>query len=112
MQDLLESWGLTVTVFNSSIDACSAFSDDPDSFELVILDQTMPKMTGIELARNLLGLRPGLPVILYTGYSDSISDVDVTQAGIRALVDKPVDTGALHELVRCLLSETAPYREL
>jgi PAS domain S-box-containing protein len=107
MQDLLESWGLTVTVFNSSIDACSAFSDDPDSYELVILDQTMPRMTGIELARNLLGLRPGLPVILYTGYSEEITGEQAKQQGIRALVNKPVDTAALHELVKGLLPETA-----
>ena len=107
MQDLLESWGLTVSVFNSSIDALAGFSDDPDNFDLVILDQTMPRMTGVDVAQHLLKLRPGLPVVLYTGYSEEVSDELVSQLGIRALVSKPVDAARLHELVKGLLTETA-----
>jgi PAS domain S-box-containing protein len=106
MQDLLESWGLTVNVFNSSVDACGKFSDDADRYDLVILDQTMPRMTGLEMAQHLLKLRPGLPVVLYTGYSDEISETQVRQLGIRALMNKPVDTCALHNLVKRLLSES------
>jgi PAS domain S-box-containing protein len=105
MQDLLEGWGLTVSVFNSSVDACMKFSDDPDRFDLVIIDQTMPKMTGLDVAQHLLKLRPGLPVILYTGYSDEISDEQVSQLGIRALVNKPVDTARLYDLVRGLFAD-------
>jgi len=108
MQDLLEDWGLTVSAFNSSVDACMIFSDDPDRYDLVILDQTMPKMTGMEVAHQLLKLRPGLPVILYTGYSDEISEEQILGEGIRALVNKPVDTRRLHDLVWRLLSGTAP----
>jgi PAS domain S-box-containing protein len=107
MQDLLEDWGLTVSVFNSSVDACMKFSDDPDLCDLVVLDQTMPRMTGIEVAQQLLKLRPGLPVILYTGYSEGITEEQVINAGIRALVNKPVDTRHLHDLVWHLLSGTA-----
>jgi CheY-like chemotaxis protein len=107
MQDLLEDWGLTITVFNSSVDACATFSDGPDRYALVILDYTMPGMTGLELAQQLLKLRPGLPVILYTGYSDEISADQVREAGIRALVNKPVDTARLYELVQRLLREGA-----
>ncbi len=105
MRDLLEDWGLAVTVFNSSVDACRQFSDEPDRYDLVILDQTMPGMTGLEVAQQLLGLRPDLPVILYTGYSDEITGQQVTRAGIKALVSKPVDTAALYELVRGLIAE-------
>jgi two-component system cell cycle sensor histidine kinase/response regulator CckA len=107
MQDLLEEWGLTVNVFNNSVDACVRFSDDPDRYDLVVLDQTMPRMTGMEVAQQLLKLRPGLPVILYTGYSDEISEEQVLGSGIRALINKPVDTGRLRDLVRRLLSGTA-----
>jgi CheY-like chemotaxis protein len=103
MQDLLEDWGLTVSVFSSSVDACMQFSDDPDLYDLVILDQTMPRMSGMEVAQQLLGLRPDLPVILYTGYNDEITEEQVIAAGIRALVSKPVDTAALHSLVERLL---------
>jgi two-component system cell cycle sensor histidine kinase/response regulator CckA len=106
MQDLLESWGLTVSVFNSSVDACMKFSDDPDRFDLVILDQTMPKMTGLDVAQHLLKLRPGLPVILYTGYSDEISEAQIRQLGIRALVNKPVDTARLYDQIRNLLADS------
>ncbi|MEA2080303.1 MAG: response regulator, partial [Pseudomonadota bacterium] len=106
MQDLLESWGLTVSVFNNSVDACMKFSDDPDRFDLVILDQTMPKMTGLDVAQHLLKLRPGLPVILYTGYSDEISEARIRQLGIRALVNKPVDTARLYDLIRNLLADS------
>jgi len=107
MQDLLEDWGLTVSANNSSVDACMKFSDDPESYDLVILDQTMPRMTGMEVAQQLLKLRPGLPVILYTGYSDEISEESVLGSGIRALVNKPVDTRRLHDLIWGLLSGTA-----
>lgn len=104
MQDLLEDWGLTVTVRNSSVDACRTFSDDPQRFDLVILDQTMPRMTGLEVAQHLLSLRPDLPVILYTGYNADISEASVRRHGIRALVSKPVDTMRLHTLVQHLLA--------
>jgi PAS domain S-box-containing protein len=107
MQDLLEDWGLTVSVFDSSVDACVKFSDDPDLYDVVILDQTMPRMTGMDVAQQLLKLRPALPVILYTGYSDEISEEQVLGAGIRALVNKPVDTRRLHDLIWRLLSGTA-----
>jgi PAS domain S-box-containing protein len=104
MQDLLEDWGLAVTVFNESVDACRKFSDDPDRYDLVILDQTMPRMTGLDVAQQLLKLRPDLPVILYTGYSAEISEALVKQRGIRALLSKPVDTKRLHNLVERLLA--------
>jgi two-component system cell cycle sensor histidine kinase/response regulator CckA len=104
MQDLLEDWGLTVSVFSSSVDACMQFSDDPDLYDLVILDQTMPRMSGMEVAQQLLGLRPDLPVILYTGYNDEITEEQVIAAGIRALVSKPVDTAALYSMVERLLT--------
>jgi CheY-like chemotaxis protein len=111
MQDLLEDWGLTVSVFSSSIDACMQFSDDPDCFDLVILDQTMPRMSGMQVAQQLLGLRPDLPVILYTGYSDEITEEQVIAAGVRALLSKPVDTVALYRLVERLLSTRPAGRD-
>jgi len=103
MQDLLADWGLTVTICDSSVNACRTFSDDPERFDLVILDQTMPRMTGLEVAEHLLKLRPDLPVILYTGYNAGISEASVHKSGIRALVHKPVDTKRLHSIVRRLL---------
>jgi PAS domain S-box-containing protein len=106
MQDLLESWGLAVTVFNGGVEACRRFSDDPDQVDMAILDQTMPKMTGLEVAQHLLKLRPDLPVILYTGYSAEVSEDLVQREGLRALLRKPLDHAELHELVTQLLRES------
>ncbi|MCO6413047.1 MAG: response regulator, partial [Thiogranum sp.] len=110
MQDLLENWGLSVSVFNNSVEACQHFGEDPDAFELAVLDQTMPRMTGMDVSQHLLKLRPGLPVIIYTGYAEDLAEASVKQAGIRALVKKPVDTARLHDLVEELL-DSATHRD-
>jgi len=89
MQDLLAHWGLAVTTFASGREALAAL-DASAAFDLVITDQTMPGMTGIEFARAAHALRPGLPVALYTGYGDTIAPSELERAGIVALVRKPV----------------------
>jgi PAS domain S-box-containing protein len=106
MQDLLQSWGLSVNAFSGSIEAEREFGGATEQYDLAILDQTMPKMTGLELARKMLRLKPGLPIILYTGYDPQISDAQVRKQGIRALVKKPVDSAGLHALIRDLLTES------
>jgi PAS domain S-box-containing protein len=111
MEDLLESWGLSVSVFNNSVEACQHFAEDPDGYELAILDQTMPKLTGLEVTQHLLKLRPGLPVVIYTGYTDKITQDVVKRHGIRALIRKPVDTENLYELAKQLLSGTPPRND-
>jgi len=63
----------------------------------------MPKMTGLELARRLMALHPGLPIILYTGYTERLTEEQTRTAGIRALVTKPVDMAAFFTLVREIL---------
>jgi two-component system cell cycle sensor histidine kinase/response regulator CckA len=111
MEDLLESWGLSVSVFNNSVEACQHFAEDPDGYDLAILDQTMPKLTGLEVTQHLLKLRPGLPVVIYTGYTDKITQDVVKRHGIRALIRKPVDTKNLYELAKQLLSGTSPRND-
>jgi FixJ family two-component response regulator len=59
----------------------------------------MPRITGVQLARELLILNPGLPILLYTGFSDDLSDVEIKRAGIRGLLKKPVDSDALYRLL-------------
>jgi CheY-like chemotaxis protein len=63
----------------------------------------MPRQTGVELARALLARRAGVPVVLYSGYADAITEAQVQEAGIRALVRKPVEPAALRALVETLL---------
>ncbi len=103
MSDLFETWGLRVTVKTGSLDACKAFADQPHAFDLVVTDQTMPKLTGTGLAKYVLSVRPDVPVILYTGYSDSLTEQQIRDCGIRAIVKKPVDVSALFSLVKTLL---------
>jgi len=66
---MLERLGYKVTVRTSSIDALVTFQNQPDKFDAVITDQTMPVMTGIDLARRVLQIRPDIPIVLCTGYS-------------------------------------------
>jgi PAS domain S-box-containing protein len=108
MRDLLESWGLSVTVANTSADASSLFCCNASRFDIVITDQAMPRKTGIELARELLAVRPDLPVILYTGFNEGISRGEIDAAGLRAVLTKPVDPHELHGLLQTWLPHARP----
>ena len=103
MAELLESWGLDVALRRNGVEAESLVAAAADNFDLVVTDQTMPKVTGLELARRLMGLRPDLPVILYTGYTERLTEEQTRTAGIRALVTKPVDIAAFFTLVRGIM---------
>jgi len=112
MQDLLESWGLVVTVYGSSLDARAGFANDPQGFNLVVLDQIMPRLTGLELAQQILIVRPDIPIILYTGYSETLTERQVKTLGIRALVMKPVNVDTFFTLVSRLLSQNSAEQSL
>jgi signal transduction histidine kinase/CheY-like chemotaxis protein len=99
MRELLESWGLEA----ASVTSPALARETAAHYDLVITDQTMPGTTGFELARELIARRPGLPVILYTGHGERITQRDVEAAGIRALLHKPVDPDRLYELLRAEL---------
>jgi CheY-like chemotaxis protein len=96
-----EGWGLEVTEAQRA-GRTPDLRRRPDRYDLVITDQTMPRMTGLELARELLAIRPGLPVVLYTGYADGVMDAQVEAAGVRALLKKPVEPAQLLALLRAL----------
>ncbi|MEJ2181667.1 MAG: response regulator, partial [Gammaproteobacteria bacterium] len=104
MEDMLESWGIDVDTFNSSLEAKDFVEANPDAFDLIILDQTMPKLTGIELARHIVGVNPHVPIVLYTGYSEEISSSDVEILGIQALVKKPIDVDDFYQLTKSILA--------
>jgi PAS domain S-box-containing protein len=96
MRELLQSWGLEAASVTSPALAKETF----ERYDLVITDQTMPGTTGFELAREMIARRPGLPVILYTGHGERITQRDVEAAGIRALLHKPVEPDLLYEMLR------------
>ncbi|MEW6221161.1 MAG: response regulator [Thermodesulfobacteriota bacterium] len=108
-QRTLERLGYRVSVATDGQEALELFCREPESFDLVITDQTMPGLTGAELARSLLRLRPSLPIILCTGYSSAINAEAARLLGIRGFILKPFTTPDLARLVRdCLGPEVIP----
>ncbi len=106
-KDMLERLGYHVTAKQKSSDALEAFHNQPDKFDLVITDQTMPGMTGLDLAGKMLQIRPDIPIILCTGYSALVNE-DVARAqGIREFVMKPLTKGAIAKLIRKVLDNKA-----
>ena len=111
MRELLEGWGLTTTSFDDSLTAADHFRTHPEAYDFAILDQTMPQLTGTELATQLLQVRAQLPIVLYTGYSDQINEDSVRALGIRALVKKPLDIPHFRRLVESLLPGRGDTKE-
>jgi CheY-like chemotaxis protein len=97
--------GYQVTARADGRSALEAFRDDPQGFDLVITDQTMPLMTGLELTAELLSLRPDLPVILCTGFSEKIGGDAIGWSGIREFAMKPF---TLQEIARLIRKALAP----
>ncbi len=89
-KQMLGSLGYTVTALNSGLKALELFKVKKDQFDLVVTDMTMPGMTGLKLAENLKLLRPDIPIVLCSGFSDTISEEEVMSRGICKVVAKPV----------------------
>jgi CheY-like chemotaxis protein len=101
----LERQGYQVTPFTDSEEALRIFSADPQSFDLVITDQTMPHLPGTELAKALLAIRADLPIILCSGYSSRVSEADVATFGVSRYLMKPVEKAILACAVREVLDQ-------
>ena len=86
---MLKSLGYDVVAKTNSLEALETFCAQPDAFDLVITDMTMPPPTGIELAKELLSIRRNIPIILCTGFSDLINAKQAKEAGVREFVMKP-----------------------
>ena len=87
---MLESIGFTVTTRTSPIEALELFRFRPQDFDVVVTDLTMPQMTGDKLAKAILDIRPDLPIILCTGFSESLNEKKAAKDGIRLLLHKPI----------------------
>ena len=102
---MLETLGYHVTTHTGSVAALEAFRGHPDEFDLVITDMTMPKMTGAELAPRLLEIRPDIPIILCTGFSDLIDEGRAGTIGIRAYLAKPILKNEMAKVIRKMLGK-------
>lgn len=100
---MLEELGYKVAIRTSSIDALELFRNHPDRFDLVITDQTMPGITGIELAQQILKIRHDIPIILCTGFSNMISEERARIYGIKGFAMKPLAKKDLAALIRKVL---------
>jgi len=102
-KNMLERLGYSVIARRSSRDALATFQKCPEDFDLVITDQTMPDMTGTDLASRLMQIRPGMPIILCTGYSNLIDEPTAKSLGIKEFVLKPLTQNAIAKLIRKVL---------
>ncbi len=97
---MLSGLGYRVTARTSPLEALEEFRRQPDDFDLLITDQTMPRMSGVQLVQEARKIRPGLPVILCTGYSAAIGEDSAEGMGIRHFIMKPLTMRVLAETVR------------
>jgi CheY-like chemotaxis protein len=105
MHSMIEKLGYQVISKNSGIEALDAFRNHPQQFDLVITDQTMPELTGLELVEQLIRIRPDIPVILCTGYTEMIAEDTAGSLGIGAYVMKPVRISDISVKIRKLLEQ-------
>lgn len=102
---MLERQGYEVTALTSSLEALAIFQNQPELFDAIVTDQTMPGMTGIELSRKILQIRPEIPIILCTGYSTLIYKEQAELLGIKGFVDKPMTKKEITTLLRKVLDD-------
>jgi CheY-like chemotaxis protein/anti-sigma regulatory factor (Ser/Thr protein kinase) len=101
----LEDLGYRVSSFTSSVAALQAFRATPAEFDLIISDMTMPEMTGLQLAAEVRNLRPGTPFIICTGYSAGLTPVELAEAGVMTVLNKPVQRVELAQVIRTVLTD-------
>jgi PAS domain S-box-containing protein len=105
-QRMLTQLGYHVVAKASSLDAIDLFRSEPNAFDLVITDFTMPHKTGVELSREMLHIRSDIPIVLCTGYSEMVDERTAKEAGIKALAMKPLDSRSLAGLIREVLDNS------
>jgi CheY-like chemotaxis protein len=89
-KQMLEKLGYEAVIRTSSVEALELFKIQPEKFDMVITDMTMPNLTGEKLARELINARPDIPIILCTGYSENITETKAKKIGIKELILKPI----------------------
>jgi len=104
-RSILEYLGYKVTICTNSVEAFGVFQQSPSMFDVVITDQTMPAMTGFDLAQRMLTIRPDIPIIICTGYSATVSEEKARAMGIRALAMKPLAIKDISAVIRKVIDE-------
>jgi CheY-like chemotaxis protein len=102
-KNMLKQLGYEVVTRTSSFEALEAFRAQPHRFDLVVTDMAMPKMSGWDLAKNVMEIRKDIPIVLCTGFSEMVTREKARSIGIQELVTKPLDLQGLAETVRKVL---------
>ena len=105
IQQMLERLGYQVVARTSSVEALEVFRSQPDSFDLLLTDQTMQGMTGEALSKKVMAIRSDIPIVLCTGFSHNINEEKAKSMGIREFIMKPVLVRELAVIIRRLLDE-------
>jgi len=105
--DFLRRLGFIPDSFARPAEALEAYRADPAAYCAVISDLTMPEMTGLELARHILAIRPGVPIILTSGYLHSDAQQKARESGVQCVINKPFDMQELVSQIRAVLGEAA-----
>jgi PAS domain S-box-containing protein len=103
LNQLLTSMGYRITAMTDSVQAWEFFRSVPESVNLVITDMTMPDMTGLELAARLKAIRPDIPIILCSGFSESFTEKELKAVGICEFLTKPIIRGDLLRSIRAAI---------
>jgi CheY-like chemotaxis protein len=106
MRELLQSWGLDVTAVRQARAALGLLAADGAGISLLITDQTMPELSGVDLAHAAQSLRPDLPVLLYSGHADLIDVAALKQTGIRRVLRKPLEPAELRSVIEDCLARS------
>ena len=102
-KDWAESFGYEVTIANCSCNALEIFESHKDKFDLIITDQTMPGMTGVELAKEIWEIHPDIPIILTTGFSHAVDEEKTMDMGFSGFLKKPINREVLVGTIRKVL---------
>ena len=105
-KQMLERLGYKVFPRISSMDVLEAFESSPDAYDLVITDMTMPNMTGEQLAKKLIAIKPEIPIVMCTGFSERINKEKAEALGIKGFLMKPVVMSEMSQTVRNILDES------
>ena len=103
-REMLERLGYHSDTCEGGKEALGRFSEAPDRYDLVLTDMTMPGMTGDQLTGELHRIRPDVPVILCTGFSEQVNEIRAEQAGARALLMKPITLEDLSKILHTILN--------
>lgn len=106
---LLTTLGYRVTAYTLPEKALEAFEQDPNRFDIVITDMIMPKLSGEQLVQKLFEIRTDIPIIVYTGFSNTISLARLKQLGVNAVLRKPITVNSLSQTIRRVLTERAGW---